>query len=1040
MVHSLLVTLVPTILGVLLLTQCHLSVGNDIYYVTPSASSPGSCPGEPCHTIDYYATYDFEAEPPTTGSCVSLYFLNGVHTLTKVMNISNLHCFKMISRENSQASTDDKVIVHFACGVEYCQTILNVTEVTIELMGIQGTGKLLLNGIGRTTIHRVNFTDSGNNAHSTEALGSSGLTISSYSAPVEVTMTNCLLQANVDPNHIVFFYNANVSLENCYVLDNRGTAIYAYESRIAMSGTVSFVNNTGSFGGALHLTSSFISLTENTTVNFIDNRATSTGGAIFINDPLFFLANVHSTSKRCFYELPWNGTGIPASLVFANNTAQEGGYHIYGTSAKSYCVAIEKPQQVSKDVFDEVFAFSPSLNSSWSGVTSVPTRVCLCDSSGHPQCNHLSMIIVNNITVSPGENFSLSVVLAGANFGTSLGEVFAFFADDSSAEFEQLNQKVQQVHSLESCAQVYYSIKSNRDNVVVHLSSKSQEERYEQEETLKQSIQVYEDTKVPPLNLQMTSITLNVKLLPCPTGFDYEGEPPFVTCACYKSLTNLGVSCNIKNGTGSFSHSNSVWFSKLDDGNRTGTSRKVIVNRFCPIRYCNVNNVTFDLESGADTQCAFNRAGVLCGGCKDGYSLAIGSSHCINCPNNNNLALLVFFAVAGLLIVLLTSALNLTISVGLMNGIIFYANVVWTYNTILFPPEYDQKGIQFLKTFIAWINLDFGIETCFFQGLTAYTKTWLQFLFPFYLWFISGAIVVCCHYSTRMTKMFGNRAVPVLATLICLSYVKLMRIIIDGLAMSTLRVYPNGTKSFVWSLDGNLRYGQFPHIFLLLASLAALIILWIPYTIALTFMQWFRRFSNMRICHWTVIYKPFYDCQFSCLKDKHHYWHGALLLARGIHVVIFTLTATISPNVNLFLLHIVAMLFLIYEVYMEIYKSRAVQLLHGSLLLNLAILGGSVVYAELIGGQKIIPVVLSISIVFVQFWGLVLWNAVDAARPFLKRVWNRYHGRYTTFEHESEAKTEERESISSSSVKVSDFFTRFRDSILEDSRSLQNPI
>lgn len=43
--------------------------------------------------------------------------------------------------------------------------------------------------------------------------------------------------------------------------------------------------------------------------------------------------------------------------------------------------------------------------------------------------------------------------------------------------------------------------------------------------------------------------------------------------------------------------------------------------------------------------------------------------------------------------------------------IIFNANIVWTYQsvTVLFPVGDDENGFNVFL--IAWINLDFGIET-----------------------------------------------------------------------------------------------------------------------------------------------------------------------------------------------------------------------------------------------------------------------------------------------------------------------------------------
>ena len=100
----------------------------------------------------------------------------------------------------------------------------------------------------------------------------------------------------------------------------------------------------------------------------------------------------------------------------------------------------------------------------------------------------------------------------------------------------------------------------------------------------------------------------------------------------------------------------------------------------CPFSYCKPCEKDINLHS-PDDQCAFNRAGVLCGGCAKNYSLAIGFS---NCPNNNNLALLIFFVVAGILLVLIVVALNLTVTQGIINGLIFYVNIIWAYQISYF--------------------------------------------------------------------------------------------------------------------------------------------------------------------------------------------------------------------------------------------------------------------------------------------------------------------------------------------------------------------
>jgi hypothetical protein len=367
------------------------------------------------------------------------------------------------------------------------------------------------------------------------------------------------------------------------------------------------------------------------------------------------------------------------------------------------------------------------------------------------------------------------------------------------------------------------------------------------------------------------------------------------------------------------------------------SSSKIRLSKHCPFDYCKDTKNVINKQL-IDDQCDLERTGRLCGTCKENYSLAIGSSHCIHCSNNYNLALVVFFAAAGFLIVLFISALNLTVTEGKINGLIFYANVVWTYKSILLPNQIPSE-LVFFKTFIAWLNLDFGIDTCFMNGLNAFWKSWLQFVFPFYLWSIVGLMVVAARNSTRLTILFGNKAVPVLATLILLSYMKLLRTATEILHFSVLTVYgisPNDTATItlVWSVDGTLDYFGYPHILLFVAAVFTLLFLWLPYTLLLLLIQWIRRISHYSLLTWTTRLNPFYDANFAPLKHKHQYWFGVLLLARGTILVAFTTNFAVPSDINLLILLIFAGVLLFYMLTTSLYKSHAFQ---SSFFLNLCL-------------------------------------------------------------------------------------------------------
>ena len=145
---------------------------------------------------------------------------------------------------------------------------------------------------------------------------------------------------------------------------------------------------------------------------------------------------------------------------------------------------------------------------------------------------------------------------------------------------------------------------------------------------------------------------------------------------------------------------------------------------------------------------------------------------------------------------------NLTVSSGTISGLVFYANIVSVNHALFFrtPQTFELKVVQqMLAVFIAWLNLDLGIETCFFNGMDAYIQTWLQFAFPFYIWMIVGVIIYLSRRSTTIVKLVGFSAVFVFATLFLLSYTKLQCTVITAFSFTYLQKYHKDGRSLpVW--------------------------------------------------------------------------------------------------------------------------------------------------------------------------------------------------------------------------------------------------
>lgn len=98
-----------------------------------------------------------------------------------------------------------------------------------------------------------------------------------------------------------------------------------------------------------------------------------------------------------------------------------------------------------------------------------------------------------------------------------------------------------------------------------------------------------------------------------------------------------------------------------------------------------------------------------------------------------------------------------------------------------------------------------GIETCFYDGMDDYVKSWLQLLFPIYLLIIAGLLIITSRYSVRIQRITACKVLPVLATLFLLSYTKIIRTIGNVLfCYSQITNLPSESTTLVWSVSINI--------------------------------------------------------------------------------------------------------------------------------------------------------------------------------------------------------------------------------------------
>ena len=802
----------------------------------------------------------------------------------------------------------------------------------------------------------------------------------------EVTIRNCTFTES----HLLFKAALVHIKYSRFIGNSQNTALKLYSSYVTFYGEVLFLNNNAVLGGALSLIESIVHLKGNCSVDFINNSAEEKGGAIFIDN-----------NNECFFDVsPTAGSGYltqSCRMQFYNNTARSGGDHIYGTSFMSECqshIMLAELNVTHQNDWKNLFEFEhPSFSNggSLSAVSSMPSRVCLCDDHGQPACADMDKIFVE-IESCPGEVLSLPVVMVGGDFGATLGSIHVGFLQENCSQMSQPQLIEYPVKQNRNCTILKYKTVVSQDSThtLLYLTATSPLETdntqtcgdsiNSHKKYLEKQIVYYETHRVVKNLLRFTPVFLNISLLDCPSGFTIYTQNSVKGCDCYMPLQrSIHVTCTIEDYKGYISWNTTAWIGFNDEND-------LIFSEHCFPYYCRREFKKVDVgnETMLNTQCRPNRQGILCSKCRDGYSLAIGSSNCIPCNTNNNLALLTFFAFAGLLLVLFINVLNITVSQGMINGLIFYANIVWEHQSI--ASQQDIKFTRvFLKPFIAWLNLDFGIETCFIRGLDAYTKTWLQFLFPLYIWAIAGLMIMAAHYSTRITNLIGNRALHTLCTLFFLSYSKLFRIIKDVLHLTVLITVDKNEfvymdKIWLWEGDYNLQDSKFLVLFVFAAVL--FLLLWVPYTIVLTCIQPLRKHSHYKCCKWITKMSPIFDSYLAPLKHNHQYLFGVLLLTKGFLLMVILVP---SRGLNLHNLMIIALLtlILIHMAISQPYRSKVVLLFQCVSFGNLVILVGVISFMK-IEDQKyrywVVATSVSTTIAFAQFCIIVVLSVVKVYR------------------------------------------------------------
>ena len=734
-------------------------------------------------------------------------------------------------------------------------------------------------------------------------------------------------------------YSGYTNLQNNSA-DNFGGAIYALSaSRLDFYGIVYFVNNSASNGGGLQLTeNSLCYFSSKAMLYFIGNNAKEYGGAINNEDSktsAYCSETSLSTTARsdCFFQVLTlfdYPLSLTAMMNFSNNAAKDGGSDVYGGTVDN--CNLENCQGNCHNIISSGKAFDDITVGNLK-VSSIPLKVCSCDQQ-KVNCSHSP-----TVRVYPGRRFSVYVIVVGQRNGP-VSSIIETKMSNSNFKIDHDTHKIRYSEDL-LCTELKFTMYRIRSDSLKQQNS---------------NLTLY--TKGPC----SLDLVVQIEILGCSHGFEIRCNGN--TCDCDQRLTRFTDECDIETGTILKKNGSEFWVGYDND------SQGLILHPHCPFDYCETDELYTDVDD-SDAQCSYNRSGLLCGECGQNLSLVLGSSRCMQC-SDSYLALLIPFAIAGILLVLLLFVLRLTVAAGTLHGLIFYANIVQVNSAIFFPPGHANP----LTVFIAWLNLDLGIETCFYKGMEAYGKIWLQFVFPMYVWSLVVIIISVSHYSTgRVARLFGRNPIAILATLFLLSYAKLLRTIIAALSV-TYPEHPNNSHVAVWLYDGNIKYLGGKHVPLFIIAIVFLLFLFLPYTLLLLLSQWLQLMPKISFFISNYRIKPFLDAYHAPYNDKHRYWIGLLMCIRCVLFLTVIYNALEDPSVNLLSISsaVVGLLTLASLLPQTVYKNWYVGALETFFLLNLGILAASTYHVRATGGNQAAVTFTLLSIAFATFAGIIVYH------------------------------------------------------------------
>ena len=672
-----------------------------------------------------------------------------------------------------------------------------------------------------------------------------------FSQEVSVIIRECNISNNVvndlynglaNPESYGTIYLSRITalLSDSVFINNTGTAVNLALSSLLMEGDISFANNNAISGGALYLQYySYLVFHNDSRVQFINNAASTVGGAIFYEHKFNPASNSFANcfiyfnmfDPLCVLNNTCYSKEMNITVNFTNNKAGyvSTGYGsaIYG--AGLYCPWLVKNgtdfsviniTHVLSEDFNDTLIFSPNVTSEY--VIATASREI-----------HSS---VSNLSIMPGQIVTMNLN-ATDHYGRPAVDTVA--ASMISRQFKGIKNS-----SADLLTSGYQLLQGGGSPTHTEIQING--------------------TKNKSTNLVIYSLSAGTQLrIPvqttgCRLGFIYNTTEH--ACQCDPRLINHKVTCIYKNGL--LKKPRKRWIGVLED-------EIVVLN--CVYDFC--ADVELVDPHNLEEQCNYQRGGLLCGGCRHGYHAKTAHSGCGQCSGVQNLLFYIFFTLLiGIWLVFATAFLRVYVTDGHIYGMFFYVNMIYLFKDEIFHFPYHAEYIY------ATFNLRGIYNLCVYKNMNFLILAALDFIFPIYLCLIIIILTLVARCRGPYTKnRFGYSTTKVFATLLYICYSLLVDFSFQMLYFTVIDA-PSG-KEVRWKLDPNVRYFRDTHGFLGAMSILCLLLLFAVALVLLFPKQGYRFRIVQKL-------KPLIDAFQAPFKFKFSFWIGLRLVLRiCLHII-----------------------------------------------------------------------------------------------------------------------------------------------------------